>query len=428
MSLLNRRSFLTTTAAGLSALPTARGMTLPSEPAKEDPLGVRAEFPITRNYTFLNTAWIGPIPQVARDAAVDYADENLVWADIRSRLMQRDMARTAFAELFGAKPDEVALLFTTADGEAVVTHGLDLKPGDNIVVDALHYSGTFLLYKQLQEQKGIELRVVPETEGRVRVEDFEPRIDERTRLVSVAWVSNRNGYRHDLGAIVELAHAKGTLVYADSVQALGTFDTNLTELGVDFACAAAHKWLFAGFGAAPFFIREEHLDRIRPDRYGHGQIAETLTSEGSTRTSSVTGQVGGQGRFPERDFRLRTTAEKYEYSCVSYSTVAQLAATLGLFKKIGLSRIEAHTMPLAQELRDGIAELGFETWTPKDNGSPIVTFVHGQDIEHLKRLLEEEAISVSFREKNDTLMRVSVSMFNNRADVQRLLKLLEKIA
>ena len=45
MSLLNRRSFLTTTAAGLSALPTARGMTLPSEPAKEDPLGVRADFP-----------------------------------------------------------------------------------------------------------------------------------------------------------------------------------------------------------------------------------------------------------------------------------------------------------------------------------------------------------------------------------------------
>ena len=216
--------------------------------------------------------------------------------------MIRDIARTAFAELFGAKPDEVALLFTTADGEAVVTHGLDLKPGDNIVVDALHYSGTFLLYKQLQEQKGIELRVVPETEGRVRVEDFEPRIDERTRLVSVAWVSNRNGYRHDLRAIVELAHAKGTLVYADSVQALGTFDTNLTELGVDFACAAAHKWLFAGFGAAPFFIREEHLDRIRPDRYGHGQIAGDAHARGLDADIERNRSGWRSGTFPRARF------------------------------------------------------------------------------------------------------------------------------
>ena len=136
----------------------------------------------------------------------------------------------------------------------------------------------------------------------------------------------------------------------------------------------------------------------------------------------------GAGRFSELDFRLLTTARKYEYSCLAYSTIAQLAATLGLFKRVGLSRIEEHTMPLAHELRDGIAELGFETWTPKGNGSPIVSFVHGQDIEDLKRLLKEEAISVSFREKNYTLMRVSVSMFNNRADVQRLLKLLQRVA
>ena len=425
MSLLDRRDFLTTTAVGLASLPATRCKT---QLTGEDPLMVRAEFPIISNETFLNTAWIGPIPQVARDAAVKYVDEALMWADGHSQLMQKDMTRNAFAELFGAKPEEVALLFTTADGEAVVTHGLDLKAGDNIVVDALHYVGTFLLYKQLQEEKGIELRIVPETAGRVRLKDFDARIDARTRLVSIAWVSNRNGFRHDLRALTELAHSKGTLVYADAVQALGTFQTNLSELGVDFLCSAAHKWLFSGFGVAPFFIREEHLDHIRPDRYGHGQIAETLTHAGLNPTSEVSGHVGGQGRFPETDFHLRTTAVKYEYSCLAYTNVAQLAATLGLFKKVGLARIAEHITPLAQELRDGIADLGFDTWTPKNNGSPIVSFVHGQDIAHLKRLLKEEAITVSFQEKNDTLMRVSVSMFNNRADVQRLLTLLERIA
>ena len=401
MSLLDRRSFLRTTAAGLASLPTVRGM---AAPPAEDPLGVRADFPVTRNQTFLNTAWIGPMPTVVRDAAVEYADEKLLWADSRRRLENKDMARASFAELFGAKPEEVALLYSTSDGENVVTNGLDLQAGDNVVVDELHFTTTFVLYRQLEKERGIELRIVPQKEGRARIEDFEARIDQRTRLVSVAWVSNRNGYRHDLRALAELAHAKGALLYADAVQALGHFPTNLTEQGVDFLTSGAFKWLFANFGVAPLFIREEHLDRIRPDRYGHSQVAETL---------------------PEYRFRLRTTAQKYEYASLAYSAVDQLAAALGYLNKVGLSRIEEHTVALARELREGLARLGLEIWTPKGNPSPIMSFVHGQDPEHLKRLLKEEAIVVTFREKNASMIRVSLSMFNNPADIQRLLKLLE---
>ena len=250
MSVLDRRSFLTTTAAGLASLKTVRGMTQPSD---EDPFGVRADFPITQNLRFLATSWIGPMPRVVRDVAVDYVDEKMQWADTRLRLEKKEMARTAFAELFGAKPQEVALLFSTGDAENIVTRGLDLKPGDNVVIDDLHFTSSFVLYRQLEEDTGIELRIIPQKEGRSRLEDFDARIDERTRLVSVAWVSNRNGYRHDLGGLAEIAHAKGALVFTDAVQAIGTFPTNLTEVGVDFLAAGAYKWLFANFGVAPFW-------------------------------------------------------------------------------------------------------------------------------------------------------------------------------
>ena len=238
MSLLDRRSFLTTTAAGLAALPSARGMTLPAE---EDPLGVRADFPITRNLTFLATSWIGPMPRVVRDVAVEYVDEKMYWADSRLRLEKKEMTRTAFAELFGAKPEEVALLSGTGDAENIVTRGLDLKAGDNVVIDDLHFTSSIVLYRHLEKDKGVELRVVPEKNGRSPLEEFEARIDEKTRLVSVAWVSNRNGYRHDLRALTELAHANGALVFTDAVQAIGTFPANLNELGVDFLVAGAYK-------------------------------------------------------------------------------------------------------------------------------------------------------------------------------------------
>ena len=108
--------------------------------------------------------------------------------------------------------------------------------------------------------------------------------------------------------------------------------------------------------------------------------------------------------------------------------MAQLAASLGLLKQVGLAEIEAHTMPLARELRAGIADLGFSVWTPEGNQAPIVSFVHRQEITELMRQLAEARISVSFREHDRALMRVSVSLFNNRRDVQRLLDFLKPLA
>ena len=324
----------------------------------DDPLGVRDEFPVTRSRTYLNTPYIGPVSKAVRDTAVEYADEKLDWAASRHRLENEELARSTFADLFEVKREEVALLYSTSDGENIVTRGLDLKPGDNVVVDELHFPTTFVLYRQLERERGIELRIVPQTAGRVRIEDFEPHIDRRTRLISVAWVSNRNGYRHDLRSLADLAHANDALLYADAVQALGTFPANLTELGVDFLTSGSYKWLFANFGVAPFFIREEHLERIQPDRYGHTQISERLSGH---------------------RFRLHSSAIKYEYASLAFGPVAQLATALGYLKRIGLSRIEAHTTALARELRENLSRLGFELLTPADNPSPIVSFVHGCD-------------------------------------------------
>lgn len=94
---------------------------------------------------------------------------------------------------------------------------------------------------------------------------------------------------------------------------------------------------------------------------------------------------------------------------------------------MGLSRIEAHAAELSRELREGVAKLGFEIRTPEGNRSPIMSFVHGQDPEGLKLLLKEEAVELTLRGENDSEMRASISMFNNRTDVQRLLNLLENV-
>ena len=102
------------------------------------------------------------------------------------------------------------------------------------------------------------------------------------------------------------------MLYADAIQAFGTFPTRLREEGVDFAIGNSYKWIYAGYGVAPFFIREEHLDRIRPDRYGHAQVAESL---------------------PDYQYRLQKTARKFEYANPAYGPLYQLDAALRFSKK-----------------------------------------------------------------------------------------------
>lgn len=409
MRSIDRRSFLkTAVATGLASLPASRSAHGRTLVAGDDPLGVRDDFHVTRDQTYINISLVGPMPTPVHEAAIAFADtQRLTPARGYFRSLEvKEETRTAFAELFGAKREEVALLFATSDAENIVTDALGLKPGDNVVVDELHFATTFVLYRQLEQTHGIELRVVPHTDGRARLEDFEARTDNRTRLISVAWVSNRNGYRHDVKALSELAHSHGGLLFADGIQALGAFAVSLHDAGVDFAVANSYKYLLSSWGAAPFYVREEHLDRIGPDRFGHNQVAETL---------------------PDFHFRLQETAAKYEHAGLIYGTVAQLKAALDYLHGVGLERIEQHTVPLAGRLRDGLARLGFDMFTPPNNPSWIVSFNHGRDRRAVQDLLDAEKISVSMRE-GGTQIRASVGLYNNQADIDHLLTVMARLA
>ena len=418
MKPLSRRNFLrTTAAAGLAALPArglaqqiAEGADASATPARrpgslDDPLGVRASFPVTEELTYLNTASVGPIPTPVHDALHAYADGKMRRRGGASGPSPRDRAVAGFGQLFGAGEDEIALLYSTTDAENIVASALDWREGDNIVVDELHFVSTYVLHRQLEEKEGVELRVVPSRDGVVTTEDFARRSDSRTRLLSVAWVSNRNGFRHDLPALAELAHAHGAYVYADAVQALGTFPVNLRDEGVDFACANGYKWLHADFGCAPFFVRREHLEWMAPDRYGHRQVAETL---------------------PGRRYRLKTGAARFEYASLANGPVAAMDAALGFIADVGLERIAGHTHALAGELRAGAEALGMKPFTPPRNPSPIVSFHHGLEHEPLAKALADEGIAATFQEEG-RLLRAAVAMFNNQDDVDRLLGVLARL-
>lgn len=368
--------------------------------SKDDPLGVRSDFPVVEQSVYLDSAYITPSPLQAVEAAQAFAEAKARDpVSLGGMLQETNLMRQRFATLIGASEMEIGVLFATSDGENIVSRALDLKQGDNVVIDDLHYDTTYLLYQQLAEQRGLEVRIVNSEAGGAPVDAFAEHVDGQTRLISVAWVSHQNGFRHDLAGLADLAHSNGAYLYADAIQGIGALDVDVRSTGIDFFTAGTYKWLLGGYGVAPFYVREELLERIGTDRFGSLNIAEEL----------------GQHRF-----RVYDDARKYGYATMGFGSVFQLRAALDYLLRVGVPNIEAHTVSLAQQLNTGLVGQGHDVWTPKDNRSPIVTFRHHRDITLVRSTLEEAGIRISFKAEGEEL-RAGIALFNNSDDIDKLL-------
>ena len=401
---LDRRQFLEISAGAAGFLPLEAGR---AGAAEDDPLGVRRDFPVLRDGLYLNSAYIAPVPLPVVEAARTFAERKASKPiPLGEMLAKTDEVRGEFARLVGAEPAEIGFLFATSEGENIVAAALDLKPGDNVVIDGLHYNTTFVLYRHLEETRGIALRIVKHRGGRVTSEDFAREVDDRTRLLSVAWVSHQNGFRHDMRPLADLAHAHGALFYADAVQAVGMFPVDVRAAGVDCMTSGTYKWLLGGFGVAPFFVRRELLERIRIDRVGELHVEKELG---------------------DHHYAIYRTARKFEYATLAFSEVYQLGAALGYLERVGVDRIERHTVALAGELRAGLAALGFRMFTPPGNASSIVSvYLDGKAV-RAREVLENSGVQVSFRE-NGSQLRVSPALFNTRGEIEKFLDYTKRFA
>ena len=397
---IERRSFI---AAAVNSV-AAAAMAAPADP-RRDPLGVRQDFPVVDDRIYLNSAYIAPVHRAVIAASRAHVEAKSTGSlQVGGLLGACETVRAQFARMINATPDEIGLLFSTGDGENVIANGVGLKTGDNVVVDDLHYTTEFVLYRALEESRGIELRIVKNRNGAVTVKDFEPHVDKRTRIVSVAWVSNQNGFRHDMRPIADLAHANGSLFYADAVQAAGMIALDVRAAGVDALCSGSYKWLMSEFGVAPFFVSREVIDRIHSDRIGEFAVAKDE---------------------PDHHYQLVKTARKFEGTSRSFGAVSQLQASLAYLEKVGVERIEEHTVGMALRLYEGLVKQGYKMFTPPGNRSSIVTFYCGKPLDELRAAFRSAKIDVTVRNGQ---VRISPALFNNMDEIDRCLEVTKSLS
>jgi selenocysteine lyase/cysteine desulfurase len=380
----------------------------------------KQDFDLSDGTTFLNAAYTHPIPRPVTDAVRAYLAQ-------RNKLSmprpgsgggegQGPSAKTLFAELINASPAEIAYVPNTSTGENLVVNalGLDRATDANVVTDWLHFDGALLHLLELK-RRGLDVRVVkPTRDYRIDSHDIERVMDRRTKLVELSSTTMYNGFQHDLAAVCKLAHAHGAYVYADIIHTAGAEPFDVKASGVDFAACSSFKWLMGDYGLGFLYARDDLLDRIRRSQEGYYQASSMTGHEPPFDSVGATSPVSWTLK--------RDATGHFEVGSIGGALGAGLAASLSYIKEVGIANIQAWRQPLLKKLRDEVPRFGFTCVTPTSSTAGIITFARkGMGKSDVPAKLARARINVRISEN---WMRVSPSIYNDIADVDRLLEAL----
>jgi len=404
---LGRREFLASAAALTATLPASlRVSAIQAARTGIFPASVRADFPSVTGDTYLNSASMHPVGRFAADAVKQVVDFRVYGpGEGRSDFgaAKQEALKKKFGALINASASEIAYTANTTDGENIVVLGLDLaRRGGNVVIDELHFTSSLYMYKEL-EKKGVELRIVKHKHWAIDPEDMARAIDKNTRLVSMALVSNVNGFMHDAKAVSAIAHARGALVFADIIQAVGAVPLDVKALGLDFASAGTYKWLMGERGLGFLYVREDLQGTVLPTtRYGHRQVSNF------NRAALSWEPLPG--------------AARYETGGIPVMMAACVNAGIDYVNQCGLANIRAHAKQLTDRLQKELPPLGYKPLTPAGTETPILAF-ELKDAAATTRTLQAGKV-VGTVIANENRIRLAVSVFNTHDDIDRAVAVL----
>jgi selenocysteine lyase/cysteine desulfurase len=385
----------------------------------------RRHFPGVMDKVFMDSACVSLASRPAVEAIEKFLGLTLVCpmeSSTQYHIFMDEMraaARPAVARLINAHEDEIALVESTTQGLTLASNAIPLERGDRVILSDLEFFQVAVPWTQ-KKQDGIEIDVVPNHNGEVRVEDFAARITPRTRVITLSSVQWSNGYRLDLGAFSRLCRERGIWLVVDAIQQLGAVPLDVRETPVDVLACGGHKWLNSPYGCGFLYVSREAMPRLIPPVAGY---LDVQTPEGGWGEYFQTPSMA-----PVKDYQFVNSARRYETGgTANYPGAVGLAAALNLIHDIGQAQIAAHVFGLTERLLAGLDTIGVEVVTPRarENRSGIVTFTVGSAAENV-RLVEHLAakkILVSVRYTSHVGgVRVSCALFNSEEDVGRLVE------
>ena len=284
--MLDRRHFLATAASGITASLAFRGG-LFAQLEKTPPLPdrslldknedafwaqMRRQFIIPEDEIYLNNGTVGSSPAPVLRAIFDgyNTTEKMDQQDPEDYPIWGYAAwnefRDPLAQFVGCKRDEIALLRNATEANSYIANGIDMKPGDEVLMTDQEHPGGEHPWDLKAKRYGIVIRKItlprPVADAAQVLNLFNDAITPRTRVLFFSHITTFSGVVLPAKQLAALARTKGILSAIDGAHVPGMMRLNIPELGCDMYSSSPHKWLFATKGSGFLYVRDEVIDRL----------------------------------------------------------------------------------------------------------------------------------------------------------------------
>jgi isopenicillin-N epimerase len=389
-------------AARANAWPSIEPEQAPAAPDERYWQKVRDAFIMPPGFACLNAANLCPSPAsvlTAADRATRSVDGDPSPQNRTKTREGREAARRKIAAALHVTPEEIVITRNTSESNNIVSSGLDLKPGDEVLVFSDNHPSNLNAWRQKGQRFGFTVTTVnqvnPHPGAAHYVDAFRRAITPSTKVVAITHVTSTVGDVMPAREICRLARERGALSLVDGAQSFGVLDVNLSDMQPDFYTGSAHKWPCGSKENGVLFVNTRVHDRIKPSivsLYG-GEVGISRTLEA----------------FGQRD----------EPAMMGFGEA------LDVQQKIGMSAIEQRARDLTAMAIRGLKQIdGVKIWTHDDpqRSAAVVSFQPGAlDVRRLHQALyEKDRVVCATRGGSDRPgLRFSPHFYNLESDIER---------
>jgi cysteine desulfurase/selenocysteine lyase len=394
---------------------------------------IRSNFPILNKkingnrMVYLDNSATTQKPQDVIDSVVDY------YTNMNSNIHRGDhflseqasniyeSVRLKIKDYINAKKLE-EIVFTSGTTESINlianTYGqVFIKRDDEIIISEMEHHSNIVPWQMLCENKKAKLKIIPIDEnGDLKLDILKNLISDKTKLISVTHISNVLGTINPVKKIVGMGHRKNIPVLIDGAQAIPRIPIDVQKLDCDFYVFSGHK-IYAETGVGVLYAKEKWLNALPPYKYGGGMISKV--------------------RFEKTTFA--DIPFKFEAGTSNISAVISLGKAVDYIKNIGMNEIENHENFLTKYAYEKLANLeGVTVYGNPGERCGVISF-NLDGIHHYDAVMILSKMGIALRSgkhcaeplidhyKIKGSIRMSFAIYNNRADVDRLVSGIRKV-
>lgn len=281
---LNRRTVLTALCAGLgsslladSQRPAYGAQTTSAQSEDATWLRVKESFAFDRGFIALNAANLCPTSAPVLQVQLGIMSDVNRDPSLENRLRfdeGKEVTRARLAHLLGCDADEIAITRNTSEGNATIIDGLQLGPGDQVIVWDQNHESNLLAWQVAAKRRGFEVVVASTPANPAHPDEllqpFRKALQARSKVIAFSHVANMSGIRLPAAALCQLAREQGVLSLVDGAQSLGVLSLDLHAMSCDFYTASGHKWLAGPRECGVLYVRKNALEDVWPPMVTHG--------------------------------------------------------------------------------------------------------------------------------------------------------------